>query len=154
MDEVQFILDLLEKNGNEMPFKELNDIFGEKFEGARLVLKKMKAEGLVDFPGVLPGFSDTIKFVSPKDRVREEGFTPSWQMVEKPSDLSEEDTYALDLLEKNGGEMGYKEMNAAFGEKYEGLRLILRKLKAGGFVDFEGAVMPGFNDRILLLRNA
>ncbi len=55
------ILKTLEEHGNEMNYKDLNDIVSHKFEGVRLVLKVMKEKGLIDFEGVVPGFSTIIR---------------------------------------------------------------------------------------------
>lgn len=58
------ILKLLEENGGEMSYKEVNEILSHKFEGVRLVLKAMKDQGLVDFDGMVPSFDGMISITS------------------------------------------------------------------------------------------
>lgn len=54
------ILTCIREHGGKMNYKELNDILSNKFEGVRLRLKTMKDKGLVDFEGIVPGFSALI----------------------------------------------------------------------------------------------
>ena len=62
--QISSIVDLLKENNGEMPYKEINEILSHKFEGVRLVLKVMKDKEIVDFDGIVPSFSGTIKLVS------------------------------------------------------------------------------------------
>ena len=62
-DDQQYILSVLEENGGEMGYKDLNDIVSERFDGLRLLLKKLKSIGYVDFEGIMPGFSSIISIV-------------------------------------------------------------------------------------------
>ncbi|MCY3414291.1 MAG: hypothetical protein INQ03_21780 [Candidatus Heimdallarchaeota archaeon] len=59
-DEINEIMSVIKEHGGEIPYKELNEILGDKFEGVRLRLKTMKSRGLVDFDGMVPGFSAII----------------------------------------------------------------------------------------------
>ena len=61
-EEESFILKILSEKGS-MPLKELNEKCGDHFEGARIILKKMKEQGLVSFDGMIPGFNATITHV-------------------------------------------------------------------------------------------
>ena len=60
-DDEKFLLNTIKKNGNKMGYKELNEICGERFEGVRLILKKLKEAGYVNFDGMIPSFSSTIE---------------------------------------------------------------------------------------------
>ncbi|GAB4322249.1 MAG: hypothetical protein Kow0069_26870 [Promethearchaeota archaeon] len=60
--EEKFILDALRGAGGEMSYKALQDACANEFEGVRLILKKLKEKGLVDYEGVIPGFNATIRF--------------------------------------------------------------------------------------------
>ena len=59
-EEIEEILRVIREHGGEMDYKALNEIVGEKYEGVRLRLKTMKSKGLVNFDGVVPGFSAII----------------------------------------------------------------------------------------------
>ena len=61
----KFLLETLKKNGNTMGYKELNNICSEKFEGVRLILKKLKGLGYVNYSGVMPMFDSVIELVKP-----------------------------------------------------------------------------------------
>lgn len=54
------ILGVIREHGGEIEYKVLNDILSERFEGVRLRLKTMKDKKLVDFEGMVPGFSALI----------------------------------------------------------------------------------------------
>lgn len=61
--EEQFILDAIKQHGEEgktIPYKKLQDICANEFEGVRLILKKMKGKGLVSYDGMIPDFNSTI----------------------------------------------------------------------------------------------
>ena len=53
-----------------MEYKELNEIVGEKYEGVRLRLKTMKDKKLVDFEGMVPGFSAIITLGEDADTIK------------------------------------------------------------------------------------
>ncbi|MHA1370933.1 MAG: hypothetical protein ACTSWN_15415 [Promethearchaeota archaeon] len=148
--EEKLILDLLSNSENgELPYKELNNACSEHFEGARLILKKLKEKGLVQYDGIIPGFNSIIKIIKPgMSNVKD----PTWlTKSEDIGPLTEEALYILQILKENGGSMDYKELNRIFSEKYEGLRLILKNLKKGGYVDYDGGVIPSFSSTIKLL---
>jgi len=64
----KFLLKVLKDHGNQMGYKELNDICSEKFEGVRLILKKLKSLGFVDYEGIMPMFNSVIKmYKSPEE---------------------------------------------------------------------------------------
>ena len=46
-----------------MGYKELNNICSEKFEGVRIILKKLKGMGYVSYPGVIAMFDAVIDLV-------------------------------------------------------------------------------------------
>ncbi|MBD3212506.1 MAG: hypothetical protein GF311_07845 [Candidatus Lokiarchaeota archaeon] len=58
--EENFILKKLKENDGSLGYKQLQELCANEFEGVRLVLKKMKEKGLVDFDGMIPGFSADI----------------------------------------------------------------------------------------------
>jgi hypothetical protein len=59
--EEKFILEKLKENGGNLGYKQLQELCANEFEGVRLVLKKMKEKGLVEFDGMIPGFSADIR---------------------------------------------------------------------------------------------
>jgi len=54
------------------------------------------------------------------------------------SELSEDEKFLLNVIRDNGNKISYKELNNICSEKFEGVRLVLKKLKSSGFVNFEG----------------
>ncbi len=62
--EEQFILNTLKTQGGAMNYKKLQDTCANEFEGVRLILKKLKEKKLVDYEGIIPGFSAQIKLTS------------------------------------------------------------------------------------------
>ncbi len=64
-------------------------------------------------------------------------------------ELNENERFLLKVLKENEGKMGYKELNKICAEKFEGVRLILKKLKELGYVHYDGAI-PGFDSVIEL----
>ena len=64
--EENFILKAIKdsgENGKSISYKKLQDICADEFEGVRLILKKLKGKNLVDFDGIIPGFSSVITMV-------------------------------------------------------------------------------------------
>ncbi len=59
-NEEKFILEKLKENNGKLGYKALQELCANEFEGVRLILKKMKEKGLVDYEGVIPGFSAEI----------------------------------------------------------------------------------------------
>ena len=56
----QFIINKLQENNGNLNYRNLQDLCAEEFEGVRLILKKLKEKGLVDYEGIIPGFSAQI----------------------------------------------------------------------------------------------
>jgi hypothetical protein len=123
-----------------MGFKELNEKCADKFEGCRIILKKLKEQGLVSFDGAVPAFSGKIKLVKEGDRslalkrVKEEN-APTTTSRGAPTDAT---LAILKLLKEKGGSLTYKEIIGQLGEHFEGLRLVLKKMKDQDRIDFEG----------------
>ena len=67
-EEYKEILAVIRKHDGEIDYKTLNDIVSEKYEGVRLRLKTMKDQKIVDFEGVVPGFSAIIKLGENADK--------------------------------------------------------------------------------------
>ena len=67
------------------------------------------------------------------------------------TDLTEEENFILEKLKEKGGRLNYKELQILCEDQFEGVRLILKKLKEKGFVDYEGMI-PGFSAEIELIR--
>ena len=136
-----------------MPFKVLNETCGDHFDGCRIILKKLKERGLVNFPGMVPGFSAVIKVTTPDER--EAVLREIRQSTDnRPAQLggpTDEQQQILDVLEENGGEMSYRALNEIISERFEGLRLMLKKLKTMDYVEFDGMI-PGFSATIKLLK--
>jgi len=64
--EEKFILKAIKEsgeNGKSISYKKLQDICADEFEGVRLILKKLKGKNLVDFDGMIPGFSSVIELI-------------------------------------------------------------------------------------------
>ncbi len=59
----KFLVKTLQDNDGKMDYKQLNRICGEKFEGVRLVLKKLKENGIVQYDGVIPMFDSIIELI-------------------------------------------------------------------------------------------
>jgi len=58
----KFVIELLKgQENNKMGYKDMQDACEEKFEGLRLVLKTLKEKGIVNYSGVMPGYSSEIK---------------------------------------------------------------------------------------------
>ncbi len=68
------------------------------------------------------------------------------------SELTRDEVFIIEKLKDNGGKMSYKELQALCEEKFEDVRLILKKLKEQKYVEYEG-VIPGFSAEIELLRD-
>ena len=67
------------------------------------------------------------------------------------AELTEEENFILEKLKEKGGRLNYKELQILCEDQFEGVRLILKKLKEKGFVDYEGMI-PGFSAEIELIR--
>lgn len=67
------------------------------------------------------------------------------------SELTHEEKFIIEKLKENGGKLNYKELQTLCQDEFEGLRLILKKLKEKTIVDYEGTI-PGFSAEIELLR--
>ncbi|MBY8980612.1 MAG: hypothetical protein KGD72_09490 [Candidatus Lokiarchaeota archaeon] len=59
--EEKFIIEKVKENGGDINYKELQALCQEKFEGVRLILKKLKEKQIVSYEGVIPGYSAEIK---------------------------------------------------------------------------------------------
>ncbi len=68
------------------------------------------------------------------------------------TDLNENEEVIVKFLSENDGKMNYKSIQTHCEEKFEGVRLILKKLKEKGLVIFEG-IIPGFSAEITLVKN-
>ena len=65
------------------------------------------------------------------------------------SELSKEENYIIKKLKENGGILNYKNLQTLCQEEFEGVRLILKKLKEKNIVDYEG-IIPGYSAEIEL----
>ncbi|HEC39867.1 hypothetical protein LCGC14_1785210 [marine sediment metagenome] len=68
------------------------------------------------------------------------------------SELTQEEKFIINKLKENGGKLNYKELQNLCQDEFEGVRLILKKLKEKTIVDYEGMI-PGFSAEIELLRD-
>jgi uncharacterized membrane protein len=57
----------------------------------------------------------------------------------------------LDTLKAKGGKISYKELQSICENQFEGVRLILKKLKEKGYVTYDGPI-PGFSAIIELIK--
>lgn len=68
------------------------------------------------------------------------------------TDLNESEQFIVDLLDKDESrKMNYKDIQIACENEFEGVRLILKKLKDKGYVTYDG-VIPGFKSEITLIK--
>jgi hypothetical protein len=67
------------------------------------------------------------------------------------SELSIEEEFIVKKLKEHGGKLNYKELQTLCQEEFEGVRLILKKLKEKKLVYYEG-VIPGYSAEIELKR--
>jgi len=66
------------------------------------------------------------------------------------SELSIEEKFIIKKLEENGRRLNYKELQTLCQEEFEGVRLILKKLKEKQIVSYEG-VIPDYSAEIELM---
>lgn len=67
------------------------------------------------------------------------------------SELTPEEKFIIDVIkEKEDKKINYKELQSACENEFEGVRLILKKLKEKGIVTFDGMI-PGFSSVIELI---
>ena len=66
------------------------------------------------------------------------------------SELSIEEEFIIKKLEENGRRLNYKELQTLCQEEFEGVRLILKKLKEKQIVSYEG-VIPDYSAEIELI---
>ena len=59
--EEEFIVKKLEENEGQLNYKELQTLCQEEFEGVRLILKKLKEKGIVNYEGIIPSYSAEIE---------------------------------------------------------------------------------------------
>ena len=59
------------------------------------------------------------------------------------TDLTHEEQFILNAISEHGdknGELGYKQLQDLCGDEFEGVRLILKKMKSKGLVTFDGMI--------------
>ena len=61
--EEEFIIQKHKENKSTMNYKQLQTLCQDEFEGVRLILKKLKEKGIVDYEGMIPGFSAEIELI-------------------------------------------------------------------------------------------
>ena len=64
-------------------------------------------------------------------------------------ELSIEEKFIIKKLEENNGKLNYKELQNLCQEEFEGVRLILKKLKEKQIVSYEG-IIPSYTAEIEL----
>jgi hypothetical protein len=62
-EEEKFIIAKLKESEGKLPYKKLQILCEDEFEGVRLILKKLKEKGIVDYEGMIPGFSAEIVLI-------------------------------------------------------------------------------------------
>ena len=67
------------------------------------------------------------------------------------SDINQQEKFIIDLLSQNEDKMNYKDIQQHCEEKFEGVRLILKKLKEKGYVTYEGMI-PELSAEIELIK--
>ena len=68
------------------------------------------------------------------------------------SELSHEEKFIIKKLQEHGGKLNYKDLQTLCQDEFEGVRLILKKLKENGLVSFEGMI-PSFSAKIELVKD-
>ena len=66
------------------------------------------------------------------------------------SELSIEEEFIIKKLEENDGKLNYKELQTLCQEEFEGVRLILKKMKEKMIVGYEG-IIPDYSAEIKLI---
>lgn len=66
--------------------------------------------------------------------------------------LTREERFIFDLLKDKEGVLNYKDLQKLCEDEFEGLRLILKKMKEKGIVYFDG-IMPGLDSEISLIKD-
>jgi len=61
--EEKFIVEKLKEKEGKLKYRELQALCENQFEGVRLILKKLKEKGIVDYEGMIPGFSAEIELI-------------------------------------------------------------------------------------------
>jgi hypothetical protein len=67
------------------------------------------------------------------------------------SELTFEENFIIKKLKEKGGKLNYRELQILCEDQFEEVRLILKKLKEKGFLDY-GGMIPGFSAEIKLIR--
>lgn len=99
--------------------------------------------------------SEKDKLISEKEKSEEQLSAKLSDFVEKEKllaqDLNNDERFILFKLQQHNNKLDYKSLMVYCEEKFEGLRLILKKLKEKGIVDYDGAI-PMFTSEIKLIR--
>jgi len=66
------------------------------------------------------------------------------------SEFTQEEKFIIEKLKENNGKLNYKQLQTFCQDEFEGVRLILKKLKEKGIIYFDGMI-PGFSAEIELL---
>ena len=66
-------------------------------------------------------------------------------------ELTHEEKFIIEKLQENGNKLNYRKLQTLCQDQFEGLRLILKKLKEKRIVKFEGMI-PGFYAEIELVK--
>lgn len=61
--EEKYIISQLKQNNSVLNYRKLQELCENEFEGVRLILKKLKDKGLVEYEGMIPGFSADITLI-------------------------------------------------------------------------------------------
>jgi len=64
-------------------------------------------------------------------------------------EISHEEQFILDAIKAKGGSVSYKKLQDLCANEFEGVRLILKKLKDKTLVEYDGTI-PGFSAQIKL----
>ncbi len=59
----KFIIKKLKEKGGKLNYKDLQTQCQDEFEGVRLILKKLKEKGIVEYEGMIPSFSAEIELI-------------------------------------------------------------------------------------------
>ena len=62
-EKIKTVKEFLEEKGGTAGYKEIQSHCEDMFEGVRLLLKKMKSMGIIEYEGMMPMFDSVIKLV-------------------------------------------------------------------------------------------
>jgi oligoendopeptidase F len=137
---------------------QLHDLLDEITEKEEFIEDQNQHISLLD--DKLDGFSELISLkddlIIKKDQDLEEAKEKLNTYIAKEEkilqEISTEEKFVSLTLSENNKKMGYRQLLSKCEDKFDGLRLVLKKMKEKGIVEYDG-ILPGFSSEIELLRD-